>query len=143
MRYIFLSEKFYDDYSNCLEIEHKRFRPYIMLILQIDNLTFALPMRSHIKHKYAYITDAENNCGVDYSKAVIINDEEKYIAKIKPNIRENEYKALFGKEYIITKEFSKYLSNYKKSIIAKADRTKYMYKYSTLKYFHKELNIGN
>ena len=60
MKYIFLTEQFYKDYEKCPEIEQKRFRPYIMLLVKIDNLTFALPLRSHIKHPYAFFTDNEN-----------------------------------------------------------------------------------
>ena len=74
MRYVFLSTKFYQQYnsSNYPEIEQKIDRPYVMLIVKIDNLTFAIPFRSHIKHQYAFMTDKINACGIDYSKAVIV-----------------------------------------------------------------------
>lgn len=50
-----------------------------MLVIKVDDTIFAFPMRSHIKHAFALITDIENNCGVDYSKAVVINNEATYI----------------------------------------------------------------
>ena len=141
MKYIFLTDEFYEDYKNCAEIEQKRFRPYIMLLVKIDDMTFALPLRSHIKHKYSYITDKNNNCGVDYSKAVIILKEDYIDKNRKPILRENEHKALLGKEYIITKEFKKYLNDYKKAVSKNTERLNYMYKYCTLQYFNKELNL--
>ena len=142
MKYIFLTDKFYEDYSHCFEIEQKRFRPYIMLLVKIDEQTFALPLRSHIKHKYAFFTDKENCCGIDYSKAVVITNDSLYVDKInKPTIRDNEHKALLGKEYIITKEFKKYLADYKKAIKAKANRINTKYKFCTLQYFNDQLGI--
>ena len=141
MKYIFLTEDFYNDYANCPEIEQKRLRPYVMLLMQIDNQTFALPLRSHIKHNYAFITDEANSCGVDYSKAVIILKPEYIDTKRHPKIRPNEYKVLASKERIITKEFINYLKDYKKAVKERADRTSYTYKYSTLQYFHKELGL--
>ena len=74
MKYIFLSKQFYDDYNlkTCPEIAQKQDRPYVMLLIKIDGLTFAIPFRSSIRHKFAYITDKENHCGIDYSKAVVI-----------------------------------------------------------------------
>lgn len=141
MKYIFLTEQFYKDYEKCPEIEQKRFRPYIMLLVKIDNLTFALPLRSHIKHPYAFFTDNENHCGVDYSKAVIITNESLYIDTKRPTLRPNEHKALQGKAYIITKEFSRYLNDYKKAVTKNTKRLDYTYKYCTLQYFHNELGI--
>ena len=141
VKYTFLTEQFYKDYSHCSEIEQKRFRPYIVLLAKIDDLLFALPLRSHIKHKYAYFSDKANSCGIDYSKAVVITNEELYLDNKKPVIRQNEYKTLLGKEYIITKGFKKYLSDYKKTIKTKAQRTQHLYRYCTLQYFHKELGL--
>lgn len=141
MRYVFLTAQFYKDYANCPEIEQKPLRPYIMLLLKIDNLTFALPMRSHIKHKYAYFTDKANGCGIDYSKAVVITNINLYVDSKQPYIRPNEYKSLLGKNFIITKAFKKYVEDYKQAVSLNADRKNYTYKFSTLQYFHKELGL--
>ena len=141
MKYIFLTEDFYKDYANCTEIEQKRLRPYVMLIVQIDNLTFALPLRSHIKHCYAFITDEINSCGVDYSKAVVVSKPEYIDNKRQPRIRPNEYKVLVRKERTVTQEFMNYLADYKKAVKERANRTSYTYKYCTLQYFHKELGL--
>jgi len=141
MKYIFLSSKFYSDYSNCPELEQKQDRPYIMLLIKIDNLTFALPLRSNIKHKYAYFSDKVNNCGADFSKAVVISKPEYIDTRRIPRIRQNEYKALENKDYVIALKFKRYLDDYKKACLVNANRMQYKFAYCTLQYFHKELGL--
>ena len=140
MRYIFLSDKFYNDYVNCREIEQKKLRPYILLLLELNGLLYALPLRSHIKHKYAFLTDKINKCGVDYSKALVITDEN-YIDSKKPFIRNNEHKILLSCVDTIKEEFSSYLTDYKRVVSSGAKRTLSKYRYCTLQYFHKELGL--
>ena len=85
MRFAFLSDKFYEDYpaNRYPEIEQKRNRPYVVVFITIGERIFAIPMRSHIRHPHAYLTDKVNQCGVDYTKAVVIIDEQKYIDSVK------------------------------------------------------------
>lgn len=143
MELVFLSDKFYKDYKDCKEIEQKPFRPYIMLLISINNLLFAIPMRSHITHKHAYFTDSVNRCGVDFTKAVIINNKEYIIKNKVPIIRPHEYLKLVKSNDIIFKKFSRYLKGYIKAVKANAIETlqSYTYKYTTLCYFHKELGL--
>ena len=126
-------------------IEYKNLEPDFSEVsegtVKIDNMTFALPLRSHIKHEYAFITDEINSCGVDYSKAVIITNAAYIDTTKQPRIRPNEYKVLANKERTITKEFTDYLLDYKDAVINNADRRRYTYKYCTLQYFHKELGL--
>ena len=57
MKYIFLTQQFYDDYSHCTEIEKKKTRPYVQIYVQVNGIDFAVPLRSNITHKYAFWTD--------------------------------------------------------------------------------------
>lgn len=93
MKFVFLTKEFYDDYENGYdEIEKKSTLPYVQVCIEIDNHIFAIPLRSHITHKYALLTDKQNQCGLDFSKAVLITDYERYIDKFtKPHIRQNEF----------------------------------------------------
>jgi len=143
MKYIFLSKQFYSDYSpeDCPEIAQKHDRPYVMLLIKIDGLTFAIPFRSNIRHKFAFITDEENHCGIDYSKAVVINNKDYIDNKRAPKIRKNEYKALFGNSHIILKDLKEYIREYKRAVKNKADKKVFIYRISTLQYFHKELGL--
>ena len=79
----------------------------------------------------------KNNCGLDFSKAVVIINEEKYIDKFhKPQIRQNEFNALKGNEQIVYSKMLKYIRQYKK---AKQNQNvkpnQILCKYSTLQYF--------
>ena len=76
MKYIFLTENFYNDYKSCEEIEKKLTRPYIQVCIEVDGKVFAIPLRSHIKHPNVLWTDKENQCGLDFSKAVLSSDHD-------------------------------------------------------------------
>lgn len=137
LKYTFLTDAFYQDYANCTEIEKKRFRPHVQLTLNVNGILWCIPMRSHITHPNAYMTDAQNHCGVDFSKAVVILDTKRYLdTNEKPRIRKNEFDALRGKEHIILQRFTKYIKDYKEAkeridIPRNAD----LVKKSTLQYF--------
>ena len=108
LKFIFLSEEFYSNYKGCKEIEQKTDRPYIMVCVQIGGVLFAVPMRSHIKHKYALWTDKENHCGVDFSKAVVILKESYIEQGIVPHIRQAEFDSLRGKDMLIVQRMKQY-----------------------------------
>lgn len=114
---MFLSKKFYNTYpvSQYPEIEQKENRPYIQVCVEIDGVKYAIPLRSDIHHPHVLWTDKENNCGVDFSKAVVIKEED-YIDSVKePHLRQNEFDALRGKDYKIKTKMAKYIADYKKA----------------------------
>lgn len=143
----YLSEQFYIDYdkTNYPEIESKSDRPYMVMLIQIENNTFAVPFRTRITHKHSYrfsntsrITDKAT--GLDFTKAVIVNDS-KYIGA-PARVDDAEYNELDINHYIIIKRFKRYITEYvkyKKGLLP--PQVAGNYKYSTLKYFHKELGI--
>ena len=137
MEYRFLSQNFYSDYPVHLfpELEHKADRPYTIICITLNNFTFALPMRSHISHKYAYITDKIKMCGVDYSKAVYISKKTYIDYSRKPYIRQNEFDFLRGKEYILETKFIKYMKEYTKAQKSLDPNRMRPFAYSTLHYF--------
>lgn len=136
LKYIYLTNEFYQKYNKCSEIEKKHNRPYAMLLIKIDNVSWAIPLRSNINHKYVVWSDKENKCGLDLSKAVVIEDE-KYISSGKPTIRQNEFNELKGKNHIVHKKMKKYIEKYIKAYFNQhIDRNKTLCKYSTLQYFH-------
>ena len=140
MKFIFLSNEFYEDYANCTEIEQKTNRPYVQIAVEMNGVLYAIPMRSNIKHQFAFFTDKENLCGLDYSKTVIISDD-KYIDSIRhPRIRDIEFKAVRNKEYQIKQGLSRYIKQYKKAAARKdISRNARLCKYSALQYFEEYL----
>jgi len=139
LNYIFLTQQFYTDYKNCTEIEQKQTRPYVQVYIKVNGVDFAIPMRSHIKHKdNVFWTDRQNQCGLDFTKAVVIEDK-KYIDKtLTPYIRPHEHSALIGKEHEVKQGMTNCIANYKE---AKNNPTRrgnvFLLKYSTLQYFEK------
>ncbi len=139
MKLITLSPYFYSKYSNCSEILTKPTRPYVCLAIRIDGVTFAIPFRHHILHKWAYITYGQ--AGLDYSKAVVISDRQ-FIGSSSPQIEQREFNALKGKEALISNGMKKYLTVYKKAVkYPNNHHYDFIRSCSSLQYFHSELHI--
>jgi len=122
-------------------------RGYGVVIISINNLSFAIPLRSNIKHKSSYITVRSNQKGLegkglDFTKALLIT-EQKYISHLLFKISTDEHKKLANKEHYITNKFEKYVSKY---IVAtqKSDHNilkSSNYRFSTLCNYHVELGL--
>ena len=147
MRFHRLSTDFYREFSMYEEILTNENRPYYVLILELDGLSYAIPLRSHITHPHCFIADNSSgqNCGLDYSKAVVITDIEKYIDAQPVTIRQHEYNVYKKREYFIKSQFSSYVARYKKEIRRRFKNQDLplsaLCQYSSLKYFHRELGL--
>lgn len=143
-RFVFLSNEFYNEYpaSKYPEIAQKHNRPYIQVYVEINGIQYAIPLRSDIHHPYVLWTDKANNCGVDFSKAVVVSKESYIDATVEPHLRQNEFDALRGKDYKIKIKMERYIEKYKK---AKQDLSKpinqMLVRYSTLQYFEEEIGL--
>lgn len=131
---VFLTNSFYQDHPNppFKEMEQKQNRPYIVFLVEIEGHTWAIPFRSHIHHGHAFFTDAENKCGIDYSKAVVVDKPEYIDQQVRPHLRQNEYQALRGNEFAVQKGFEKYIKLYKRAVQSGHPRYQSLIKYSTL-----------
>ena len=142
-----LSAAFYAQFNHCEEILTKEERPYYVLLLELNRLTYAIPLRSHITHPYCFIADSSSGqkSGLDYSKAVIITDSVKFIDPAPVTIRRYEYNFLKQREYLIRKQFSSYVASYKKEVRRRQKNpvlpVSALCRYASLKYFHKELGV--
>ena len=147
MQFFRLTPAFYERYSQHEEILKKGARPYYVLLLQADDLTYAIPLRSHISHPYCFLANVTDTMksGLDYSKAVVIADKDTYI-EIKPvTIRQNEFAVFKKHEFVIQAQFSAYVQSYKKEVLRRlADPNlpaSNLCAFSALKYFHQELGL--
>jgi len=143
----YLSEKFYEKYNSMdyPEIENKENRPYMVMLIKIEKNTFAVPFRTNVPHSNCYkfkkSTRPTNTVtGIDYTKAVIVNDSE-YIGAA-ARINDMEYIELSNNVAFIIKQFGKFVADYIAYVNGKnnyyAERK---FRYTTLKYFHTELGI--
>ena len=103
-----LSAAFYAKFDQCEEILTKEERPYYVLLLELDGLTYAIPLRSHITHHFCFIADNStgHNSGLDYSKAVVITDPALFIDPSPVTVRRYEFNVYKQREYLIRKQFS-------------------------------------
>ena len=143
----YLSSEFYEKYNNSIypEIENKDKRPYMVILIELNNNTFAIPFRTNVPHNNCYkfknSTRPTNSVtGLDYTKAVIVN-ERKYIGA-DARINDKEYIELSNNYQFIIKKFGKFVSDYIE--FANGKKSYYAFKkfkFTTLKYFHNELGI--
>jgi protein AbiQ len=142
-----LSAAFYAEFSQSEEILTKGDRPYYVLLLELDSLTYAIPLRSHITHTYCFIADNSSgqNRGLDYSKAVVITDVARYIDSTSVTIRQHEFNVYKQRENLIKKQFSSFVALYKKEIRRRqknpAIPISAICRFASLKYFHRELGL--
>lgn len=145
-----LTEDFYKENNNLIEImAGDKSRPYFMYHITIGSLEFAIPLRSDIRHKHYFYTgknEKQEICGIDYTKAVLLSDKKKYVKNVHVWIREEEYKEIRGNEFLIKKNFEKYIRVFKKaykivSLERGSDYEKNLCRFSTLQNYIEELEI--
>lgn len=79
----YLSSEFFEKYNaiDYPEIENKESRPYMVVLMKIENNTFAVPFRTNVSHNNCYkfktsTRPTDSVTGIDYTKAVIVNDRK-------------------------------------------------------------------
>lgn len=140
-----LTKLFYETYSSCKEILKKEDRPYCVALFEVDGITFAIPFRTHINHKYSYIfkkSPRSNQSGLDFTKAVVIVSQD-FIGD-ETIIDSKEYSEFINKQAVIINRFKKFIKDYKEWTSDPAYyRAENIVKFSSLKYFHNELGLEN
>ena len=138
-----LTRAFYKAYAGCGEILQKEHRQYCMALLEVDGILFAIPFRTHIRHKHSYIfkdSSRSDQSGLDFTKAVVVTDPS-YIGE-ETLIDSGEYAEFLKKQDVIARRFDKFIRDYKKWAV---DPAKYhaerIIAFSALQYFHAELGL--
>ena len=143
----YLSDYFYTKYPNesYPEFESKPTRPYVVFLIEIDDHLFAVPFRTNMNHKYGYKFKntgraTHTTTGLDFTKAVLVDDE--LLLGTDATIDDKEFLELDKKHYFIRSKFEKYYYGYKRYLNGELNEyQEKSYKYTTLKYYHKELDI--
>jgi protein AbiQ len=150
-----LDVSFYEENSHLIQAldnhsgnwEAGKTRGYGIVVINFNGLTFAIPLRTNIKHDAAYITVRSSEQGIkgkglDYSKAVLIV-QESYISNEHFKIPAAEHKKLLDKEHFVTAKFEKYVERYRKAVIVSDENilTSQQYRFTTLQNYHAELDI--
>lgn len=153
-----LSTQFYNNYpiSQYPEIAIKKGRPYSCLLVEyMDDLFICIPFRSHIRHKYAYhfqnsIRSRHCQSGLDYTKVVLIKNNDYLNTVTSAVVDQDEYKETMQNLPRIVREVHKYISDYKADLndVQKLHPKEWQRRYgmSTLPYFNeflKEIKVND
>ena len=133
-----LSNKFYNKYRKYKEILMKKDRPYLILIIKIKGINYAIPFRSNINHKYRY--KLSDTGGLDFLKCIPILDNS-YLEATTYKIKKGEFNKLNSEYKLVAKNFEKFVYKYIEAVHKPNKRNEYIRLYSTLQYFHNILNI--
>ena len=143
MKLVCLNSNFYNKYLDREEILKKQNRPYVIFVVNINNIDWAIPFRSNIRHKYAYMTDKTNNNGIDFTKAVVI-DINNDIDSQNVQIRQVEFNKIKGKEHVIKNDFQNFLKRFEKAINKpEISEHRKILMFSSLNYFIEEVIMSN
>lgn len=147
-----LSNSFYDNYplSSYPELMYKNSRPYNCLLIDShDDYFICVPYRTSINHNNAFHfkkskRSRNSKSGLDYSKIVIIKDSA-YLSSEKAVIDQDEYRETIQNLEQIVSEVLAYVNVYIKHVTGNElihdSEFNRIYRFSTLKYFRKELGI--
>lgn len=124
-------------------------RGYGLVVIQFKRLTFAIPLRSNIKHRAAHFTFSNpvkgqaKNKGLDFSKALLITRHD-YVSTEPFKVPPQEYRRLRNKTVFITQSFEKYVNRYIKACKSRDAHILHSleYRFTTLKNYHVELGIA-
>lgn len=143
-----LTDTFFEKNSGLIEALHQgsegdmassKQRGYGIVTVRIEGgLLFGIPLRSHISHTNAFKTNGTK--GLDYSKAVLIEDES-YISEDIFEIPSDEYTSISEKSLYIRERFEKYIKKYIKAANSDDRNILKEYNFSTLQNYHTELKI--
>lgn len=156
---IILTEQFHEDFKNCAQILKKDKRPYVLVIIEIDGLLCAVPLRSNklvdeykiiraVKLGIFFQTENKDECnkrGLDFAKLVILKDEHYIYSCTK--LHDKIQKAyIHSSKQQIAKLLYKYIHNYKSKFmkLVAGNYHKDIYYFcatSSLQYFHDFLGL--
>ena len=121
-------------------------RGYGVVSITINDLIYAIPLRSNLNHTNGFKTismEIEGQIvwnGLDYSKALIVESDN--IGTTSFNTRhQEEFDKIQENKDKIKSEFEIYVSNYIKCVAKGTSSTDRRFKFTTLQYFHSELGI--
>ena len=124
-------------------------RGHGVVSITIEDLVFAIPVRSYIKHDAALILEVNRRnrsvkgMGLDYTKALLIKDQSHISDNIFVLRSKKAGKKLKDKEAHVKKQFTKYVKKYITAVRTndQAVLGSYEYIHTTLINYHTELKI--
>jgi len=147
---VFILAQYFIDNSDFVELldtnntQKQSSRFHLFINVNYNGNQFYIPLRSNVKHGnsgFSVPSSTRSNAGLDYRKALIVNDS-KYIQRPSiVKIPSSQINHIQSNITAIAKGFSSYVSGYIKSANKNREHLDSKYKFSTLHNFHKELGV--
>lgn len=143
-----LTQDFHQSNQNLVETLFDKGRGYGVVVITINELTFGIPLRSQLNHRYGIILDTvfregrTFNRGLDFTKAVLVRNTTVDLGQ--PfYVSEQQKLVLINKKKQIINQFNRYVVNYVNSVEKQAINTirSPAYRFTTLVNYHEELGL--
>ena len=146
-----LNAEFFERHKEHIEILNKPARPHLVLVVQIDSLTFAIPFRTSahrpkhgkLSHCFFFSTSGRRNLSkegkipaLDFSKAVIVTERDIGMPAI---IDHAEFIELRDNMKRVEEKFKAFLRYYVECNKMGTNLDKPIIMYSSLQYFKEEI----
>lgn len=144
---VLLTKKFYEDFVFCKQILVKTERVYLMAVVEIENIKFAIPLKNRCYGEFSLQTPnaTRAQAGLAFTKAVVVSDDS-YIDSIVRLYDKEQREFIQDSHHVIKTKMNKYVEKYKIKISQLNDRaTVGVYNFcatSALQYFHQELGLN-
>jgi protein AbiQ len=152
LNFVFITNDYFCDKKAFVEMldpndaEKQSSRFYLYIAVKYNDNYFYVPLRKRVDLNignigYSVPSSTKPRAGLDYRKALIINDE-KYIKKLEyVDLSSSQMKKITTEIIAIEKSFARYVAGYVKAVIKKREKIDRLYKFSTLHNFHHELGL--
>ena len=143
-----LTQVFHQGNQGLVETLFDKSRGYGVVAVTINQLTFGIPLRSQLNHRFGIVLDTISrdgrvfNRGLDFTKAVLVRNTDAELGQ--PFYVSQEQKlVLIGKKKQIINQFNRYVSSYVRAVKNRTLNTIKgpAYRYTTLVNYHKELGL--
>src|SRR5690606_4630419 len=129
-------------YKHCVEILKDEDRQYLHIVTTYKGNTYLIPFRSEMNHNYGFKFSRTDSKGLDYSKAVIINDLPKYVVASQKNIPQYQHDLIVRNEAMIKRKFFRYVDDYCKAVQQQdANVLRRIGRFTASQYLHTELGL--
>lgn len=139
---------YFEENPNLQEIMEKENRVYLGIVLNMDSNNYFIPLRTNAptgpqysKSIYPIPSSTRPNAGLDFRKALIVNDMRHVRIIENPQVANSQMREIGNKIATIENMFGIYVNGYLKAVKKNRVQRELAYKYSTLQNYHRDLKL--
>jgi len=131
------------------EADLKSTRIYLGIVIQINNNNCFIPLETKLKEnellarksQWPLPSSTRPDAGLNFEKCLIINDLRHLNLIHNPQIANSQKRGIDNNKKSIRARLNRYIENYIKAYNKDRHLKDYIFKFTTLHYFHKELGL--